>query len=52
MIAEATRRYAADQGRADATCRLRFGAYYWAEDVSQQTPQPDPTATGDDRDDA
>ncbi|MDE1978734.1 MAG: hypothetical protein KGI86_05320 [Betaproteobacteria bacterium] len=52
MITEATRRYAADQGRADATCRLRFGAYYWAEDVSQQTPQPDPTATGDDRDDA
>ena len=52
MIAEATRRYEADQGRADATCRLRFGAYYWAEDVVQQTPPPDQTATGDDRDNA
>ena len=30
MIAEATRRYDADRERDDATCRMRFGAYFWA----------------------
>ncbi len=30
MIAEASRRYDADSGRADANHRMRFGAYYWA----------------------
>lgn len=38
MIAEATRRYAADQGRADATYRMRFGAYYWADDMAEGMP--------------
>ncbi len=31
MIAEALRRYEADQGRDDATHRMRFGAYYWSQ---------------------
>jgi hypothetical protein len=38
MIAEATRRFETDQGRDDATSRLRFGAYYWAEDGMPDTP--------------
>lgn len=33
MIAEATRRVAADRGRADASCRVRLGSYFWAEDT-------------------
>ncbi|CUA98794.1 DUF6502 family protein [Thiomonas bhubaneswarensis] len=35
MIAEATRRYEADKDRSDANCRVRFGAYYWAEDEAK-----------------
>lgn len=31
MLAEATRCYEADKHREDATCRLRFGAYCWAQ---------------------
>jgi hypothetical protein len=37
MIAEASRRYAADRGREDATSRARFGAYFWDQD--EQTDQ-------------
>ncbi len=37
MIAEASRRYAADRGREDATYRARFGAYFWDQD--KQTEQ-------------
>lgn len=38
MIAEASRRYAADRHRGDATYRARFGAYYWEQDCpSEQT---------------
>ena len=50
MIAEATRLHAADQGREEATCRLRFGAYYWAEDGSQADTSPHSTAPGEDPD--
>ncbi|MGC9162885.1 MAG: DUF6502 family protein [Thiomonas sp.] len=50
MIAEATRRYEADRGRPDATCRMRFGSYYWAQDATQQMPSSDSNPTGDDRD--
>jgi len=32
MIAEASRLYAADRGRKDATHRARFGAYFWDQD--------------------
>ena len=39
MIAEATRRYEADQGREDATVRMRFGAYYRAEDTPAEAPE-------------
>ncbi|MGA8009004.1 MAG: DUF6502 family protein [Thiomonas sp.] len=52
MIVEARQRYEADQGREDATCRLRFGTYYWTEDVSRGTPPSDQAATGEERDDA
>ena len=31
MIAEATSRYDADRHRNDATCRIRFGTYFWSE---------------------
>ena len=31
MIAEATRRYDADLHRNDATCRIRFGTYFWSQ---------------------
>lgn len=37
MIAEAVRRYEADQGQDGATCRMRFGVYYWAEDARAPT---------------
>jgi hypothetical protein len=36
MIAETTRRYEADKNRDDATCRARFGAYYWDEDAQPE----------------
>lgn len=36
MIAEATRRYEADQTREDATSRMRFGAYYWSDDSASE----------------
>ena len=58
MIAEATRRYEADQGRDDANCRMRFGVYYRAEGgddegggaVPAQAPAAEPAANGDNRD--
>ena len=37
MVAEASRLYAADRGRGDATYRARFGAYFWDQD--EQTEQ-------------
>ena len=36
MIAEASRRYAADRNRDDATYRARFGTYYWEEDTQSE----------------
>ena len=36
MIAEASRRYAADRNRGDATYRARFGAYYWEQDLQSR----------------
>jgi len=46
MIAEASRRYAADQNRADATFRARFGAYHWDEDCQPEQAAADPTRKG------
>lgn len=46
MIAEAARRYEADQTREDATCRMRFGAYYWAEDVASERQSADNAERG------
>ena len=46
MIAEATRRYSADHDREDATCRARFGAYYWDEDQQPGQSAADGTAKG------
>ena len=61
MIAEATRRVAADQGRTDASWRVRLGSYFWAQDtrgvsdaveaaVATATTGADATAQGDSRD--
>ncbi|MHB1668245.1 MAG: DUF6502 family protein [Thiomonas sp.] len=50
MIAEATRRFEADQGRDDATRRVRFGSYFWAEDVLPVSPASDDMAQGEHRD--
>jgi uncharacterized protein DUF6502 len=47
MIAEATRRYAADQDREDATCRARFGAYYWEEERQPDQTTREVPATGE-----
>ena len=38
MIAEATRRVAADQGRADASWRVRLGSYFWAQEGAPPAP--------------
>jgi hypothetical protein len=46
MIAEAMRRYAADQHRADATYRARFGAYYWAQDSESEQSGGDAASRG------
>lgn len=37
MIALATKRYEQDQARPDATRRMRFGAYYWDEEMAPET---------------
>jgi len=42
MIAEASRRYAADRHRGDATYRARFGAYYWEQDSQSRNSAGDP----------
>ncbi len=47
MIAEATRRYDADQHREDATCRMRFGAYFWSQDTMPDGPSQDITEQGE-----
>ena len=47
MIAEATRRYDADQHREDATCRMRFGAYFWSQDTMPDDPSQDITEQGE-----
>ncbi|MDE2145542.1 MAG: hypothetical protein KGJ24_02515 [Burkholderiales bacterium] len=44
MIEAATRLYQADQGRPDATHRMRFGVYYWTPDAP---PEPAARATTD-----
>ena len=41
MIHEASRLYEADRGRADARHRMRFGAYYWAQE-QDQAPTAEP----------
>lgn len=46
MIAEASRRYAADRGRDDATYRARFGAYYWEQDCQSEQTTGDPAQKG------
>ena len=46
MIAEASRRYEADQTREDATCRMRFGAYYWSEDLAWERQSADKAERG------
>ncbi len=50
MIAEASRRYDADRGRAEATRRMRFGAYYWAPQDDDGAPAAAGSAQGDARD--
>jgi hypothetical protein len=35
LIAEATRLYAADHDKPEATARMRFGSYFWSEDLQQ-----------------
>ncbi len=47
MIAEASRLYEADRGRADARQRMRFGAYYWSEGDEQAAPGDAQAAPGD-----
>ena len=46
MIAEAARRYEADQTREDATCRMRFGAYYWSEELASERQSADSAERG------
>lgn len=46
MISEAARRYDADQTREDATCRMRFGAYYWSEDLASERQSADKAERG------
>lgn len=38
LIAEATRLYEADRGHPEATQRMRFGSYFWAEDKEPAAP--------------
>jgi len=47
MIAEATRRYAADKNREDATYRARFGSYYWAQDGQPEQIAENPGESGE-----
>jgi hypothetical protein len=46
MIAEATRRYDADHSREGATCRIRFGSYFWAELPAAGSEDQGPASQG------
>ena len=46
MIAEASRRYAVDRDRDDATYRARFGAYYWEQDCQSEHTAGNPAQKG------
>jgi len=46
MIAEASRRYAADRHRGDATYRARFGAYHWEQDCQSEQTAAEPAQKG------
>lgn len=46
MIAEASRRYAADRDRGDATYRARFGAYHWEQDSQSGQTAGEPAQKG------
>jgi len=52
MIAEASRLYAADRHRDDATYRTRFGAYHWEQDFQseQAAAAPAPKGAKDEKD--
>lgn len=50
MIAEASRRYAADRGRGNATYRARFGAYFWNQNEQQGAAEPAPKGAQDEKD--
>ena len=47
MISEASRMYEADRGRADARHRMRFGAYYWAQEQDEPPPAGPAGGQGD-----
>lgn len=47
LIAEASRRYAADRDRDDATYRARFGAYYWEQDCQSEQTAGNPAREGE-----
>ena len=47
MIREASRCFEADRGRADATHRMRFGAYYWAQPQGPEAPADGHDSRGD-----
>ncbi len=51
MIAEATRRYDADLHRNDATCRIRFGTYFWSQNSAEDSTSTDTAAQGGHRED-
>ncbi len=51
MIAEATSRYDADRHRNDATCRIRFGTYFWSQDSAEDSPSTDTADQGGHRED-
>ncbi len=40
LITEASRLYAADKDLADATHRVRFGSYFWSEDLPTDAAEP------------
>lgn len=42
MITEATRRYEADRGKEQARMRMRFGAYYWSQEVEPEAAEDAP----------
>ena len=50
MIAEATRLHDADRDHEDATCRMRFGNFYWTQDAMGNPASPDTTAQAEHHD--